>query len=249
MVQPLESQEALRILLIDDELSFCRAVEDILRHDSVELQTLQDPSQAISHAHAFHPHLILLDVYFSNITGLSILAQLKSTDDLKSIPVIMLTSSSQKEHIESSQSLGAVDYLVKPFRVPYFYKKLNQYLPFPIALESHASPVSSSLYLLEPEPSLRQFLMTLLEHQGYLVKSISQREIPRILVPPHPIVLFNPHREQGEAHAAYCKAHQITQIHYSFDLATLPIPETTLKAFLNAVKQAYQHHRPPPCQK
>lgn len=249
MVQPLENQEALRILLIDDELSFCQAVEDILRNESVELHTLQDPSQAISRARAFQPQLILLDVYFSNTTGLSILDQLKNTDDLNTIPVIMLTSSSQKEHIESSRALGAVDYLVKPFRVPYFYQKLNQYLPRPIALENRSSPVLPSLYLLEPDLSLRQFLLTLLGHQGYRIKSISQLETTRTLKTSLPIVLFNPHRAQGQDHASYCTAHQIEQIHYAFDLTRLPVPEATLTAFLNTVKQIYHRHSPPPCQK
>lgn len=249
MVQPVENSKALRILLIDDELSFCEAVEDILRLESVDLYTLQDPSQAVSHAQTFKPHLILLDVYFGSITGLSVLKQLKNTDDLKAIPVIMLTSSSQKEHIESSQALGAVDYLVKPFRVPYFYQKLNQYLPHPLTLESLPPSAVTPLYLIEPDPSLRQFLMTLLTHEGYRVRSTDQFDSARALKTPPTAALFNPHQTHGKAYAEYCTTHDITQIHYTFDLTVLPIPDNTLKVFLNEVKQSYQPNTQSPCQK
>lgn len=240
MVQSSENTETFRILLIDDEPTFCQAVEDILRTSPVALQTLHDPLKTIAYAERILPHLILLDVYFLNTTGLEVLAQLKQHPKLQHIPVIMLTSSSQKEHIESSQALGAVDYLVKPFRIAYFQGKLNKHLPNPVFFSDHPPSESPHLNLFEPEHSLRQFLKTLLTNQGYRVH-LSESIEAACTMPLHPpIALFNPAQDPEQHYLQYCQNHHIPWVHYTLDLADFPVPDTMLQGFLTAVKQALQ---------
>ena len=60
------------------------------------------------------PQLILLDLNLPGINGFELLEQVKSTDRLKEIPVVVLTSSSDSKDIQKAFSAGANSYMVKP---------------------------------------------------------------------------------------------------------------------------------------
>lgn len=62
---------------------------------------------------AEEPNIILLDILLPGISGYEVLEQLKADPTLKDIPVLVLSNYGQKEEIEKSISLGAVDHLVK----------------------------------------------------------------------------------------------------------------------------------------
>ena len=57
--------------------------------------------------------MILLDIILPKQDGLSVLEDLKSDDDVKTIPVIMTSNLGEDDKIKQALSLGAVDYLVK----------------------------------------------------------------------------------------------------------------------------------------
>ncbi|MFI5235179.1 MAG: response regulator [Gemmatimonadales bacterium] len=60
------------------------------------------------------PHLLLLDLKLPRRSGHEVLGWLRKREDLKRIPVIMLTSSREREDIDQAYDLGANSYLVKP---------------------------------------------------------------------------------------------------------------------------------------
>lgn len=61
-----------------------------------------------------HPKLILLDLKMPKVTGMQVLEKIKSDPDLKSIPVIILTSSKEDPDVKKCYALGANSYVVKP---------------------------------------------------------------------------------------------------------------------------------------
>jgi CheY-like chemotaxis protein len=72
------------------------------------------------HVGAPRPRLILLDLNLEGIHGLEVLAELKSDDDLKSIPVVVLSSSRHPADVARSYALHANAYMVKPVELDEF---------------------------------------------------------------------------------------------------------------------------------
>ena len=71
------------------------------------------------------PGLILLDIHLPKVNGLKVLEALKKDPALKSIPVIMLTTSSRDEEIARSYAGGANSYVTKPVDFEEFAKKIK----------------------------------------------------------------------------------------------------------------------------
>ena len=74
------------------------------------------------------PDLILLDINMPKLSGLDVLARLRSQPLFKSVPVLILTSSSRSEDRERASELGADDYLLKPsdpLKLPELAKSLH----------------------------------------------------------------------------------------------------------------------------
>jgi two-component system response regulator len=71
------------------------------------------------------PCLILLDVKLPKMTGFEILEKLKTDSELKIIPIILLTTTGNKEDIERGARLGANDYIVKPVEFDNFMHKVK----------------------------------------------------------------------------------------------------------------------------
>jgi CheY-like chemotaxis protein len=69
---------------------------------------------------ARNPILLLLDIKMPKVNGLEVLGNLKSDPSLKSIPVVMLTSSAEEPDLAESYRLGANAYVVKPVKFQDF---------------------------------------------------------------------------------------------------------------------------------
>jgi CheY-like chemotaxis protein len=72
------------------------------------------------------PKLILLDLKMPKVSGLQVLEQVKSDPRVKSIPVVMLTSSNEGPDIEACFALGANSYIVKPVDSDNFFKAIKE---------------------------------------------------------------------------------------------------------------------------
>lgn len=71
------------------------------------------------------PALVLLDIKLPKIDGIEVLAHIKNDPEMKSIPVVMLTSSREEPDLSRSYSLGANGYVVKPVRFQDFVKAVQ----------------------------------------------------------------------------------------------------------------------------
>ncbi len=72
------------------------------------------------------PKLILLDLKMPKVSGLQVLEKIKSDPILKSIPVVMLTSSNEGPDIENCFALGANSYIVKPVDSDNFFNAVKE---------------------------------------------------------------------------------------------------------------------------
>lgn len=103
-----------KILIVDDSLLQGIALKNILCQD-YEVDVCQSGEEAIEKAAATLPSLILLDIIMRGIDGFETLTRLKKQPETQNIPVILISGLSDVGNEEKGLSLGAVDYIVKPF--------------------------------------------------------------------------------------------------------------------------------------
>lgn len=102
-----------KILVIEDEAVLQKAMSDMLSEYEYESIQAIDGEQGLALAEAEKPDLILLDLVLPKKHGLEVLEALKSQENTKNIPVIVLTNLEEKEDISRAMELGAKSYMVK----------------------------------------------------------------------------------------------------------------------------------------
>ena len=126
--------EKLSILAVDDEPFNLDLIEAaFLEYDDVIITFATSGEEALAHLNSsLHFNVVLLDIRMPGMNGLEVLQEMKENEDLKDIPVVMVTAEPRKA--EEAFALGATDYIEKPFDLPTFlnrtrsYAKLNQTL-------------------------------------------------------------------------------------------------------------------------
>ncbi len=108
--------ERKRILVIDDEPDLCEILSINLMTVGYAIDTAYSAEEALKKDISKFD-LILLDVMMGNLSGYDLLAILKQNEKTKQIPVLFLTAKDTEENLLHGFSLGADDYISKPFSV------------------------------------------------------------------------------------------------------------------------------------
>jgi two-component system alkaline phosphatase synthesis response regulator PhoP len=108
-----------KILLIDDDPDFVEATKVVLESRPYEIITALGGEEGLKKAREEKPDLVLLDVIMPDIDGFQVCQQLKKDPQLSQIPVIMITSFSEKYRetsigVSQGLSLEAEDFVDKP---------------------------------------------------------------------------------------------------------------------------------------
>jgi CheY-like chemotaxis protein len=121
--------EPIEILMIDDSLGDVRLTQEALKEARVgnRLSVVHDGEQAMAflrredgYADAPRPDLVLLDLNMPRMDGREVLAQIKGDPDLRSIPVVVLTTSEAEADIVKAYDLHANAYITKPVDLEAF---------------------------------------------------------------------------------------------------------------------------------
>jgi two-component system alkaline phosphatase synthesis response regulator PhoP len=148
---------AVKILLIDDEPSIHKVVTAYLKAEGFEfLSSLDGPGGLIA-ARSFKPDVIILDVMLPGMDGIELLANLRRESN---VYVIMLTAKSQETDKIIGLSVGADDYLTKPFSPRELIARIKAALR---RLQSTNNPTEDASALIFPhvriDPSERRVWM------------------------------------------------------------------------------------------
>jgi CheY-like chemotaxis protein len=129
--------EIKRILLAEDnpndvELTLAALAEN---HLANEVVVVRDGAEALDYLHRRgvfklrtegHPAVVLLDLKLPKVDGLEVLEQVKTDPALKTVPVVMLTSSREEQDLVRSYNLGANAYVVKPMEFDEFVNAIKE---------------------------------------------------------------------------------------------------------------------------
>ena len=138
--------EQVDILLVDDSQSDVKLTLHALESERLQhrLKVLRDGEEALKFLLSCAgpvPRLILLDLKLPKVDGHEVLKALKSDPAMKSVPVVILTSSGQESDIRRSYGLGANSYIQKPVDFDAFCGAIQQVRDY--WLELNRSPGSN----------------------------------------------------------------------------------------------------------
>jgi len=132
------------VLIVDDDFMVAeihrRFVEQVDGFRAVGVA--RTGAEALTAARELKPDLLLLDVHLPDMTGLTVLQQLRTGGDR--VGVIMITAARELDTVSAALDGGAADYLIKPFEFPQLQAKLEAFAARAQALES-ARGVDQSL--------------------------------------------------------------------------------------------------------
>ena len=119
----------IKVLSVDDSRTIRLIVtRALMPYDCVVIEAANG-EEGLAAAAREKPDLILLDITMPVMDGVTMLAKLKEDDELKQMPVIMLTAESGRENVLHISKLGVQDYLVKPFRAEQLIEKAARAVP------------------------------------------------------------------------------------------------------------------------
>jgi DNA-binding response OmpR family regulator len=126
MAEPFDGKT---ILVVDDDTDILAAIEVTFRELGANVLTATDGNQAVDVAQGETPDVMVLDAMLPQRSGFLVLEKLKAKKPRSSKPrVVMITANPGKRHQQWAESLGADDYINKPFRMDRLVESVKKYL-------------------------------------------------------------------------------------------------------------------------
>lgn len=116
-----------RVLVVDDQITNILVLNEILR-PHVELFMARNGEEALAQSLLIQPDLILLDVIMPGIDGYEVCRRLKANPITSEIPVLFVTGRDSEEDENLGFSVGALDFIIKPFRAASVLAKVRIHL-------------------------------------------------------------------------------------------------------------------------
>lgn len=140
--------EELRILIVDDDEADQVLAQAALRAAGIDVpvEFASDGIEGLEKLRSGHPlpSLVIMDLNMPRMDGRAFLQEIKSDPELRSIPAIVLTTSSSEHDIRSCYAHLANSYLVKPVGMPAFIEMISQALDYWLRINVMPSPIKSS---------------------------------------------------------------------------------------------------------
>ncbi|HET6680911.1 MAG TPA: response regulator [Gemmatimonadaceae bacterium] len=170
-----------RVLVVDDEPDIVALITFHLVKAGYRVSTASTGPDAIAQARHERPALIVLDLMLPGLSGYEVLEQLRADDSTREVAVLMLTARKEEEDRIRGLSLGADDYLTKPFstqelvlRVGAILRRMGQLTPEsddivqvgPIRIDRGAHRVFVDGGEVELTPTEYRLLLMLAERKG-----------------------------------------------------------------------------------
>ena len=120
--------ERKKILLVDDSSTVLLMEKMILSKSPYELVTASDGQDGYDKALSEKPDLILLDVVMPRMDGFEVCRRLRERNEMRGVPVIMVTTRGELTSVETGYQSGCTDYITKPINGLELLSKVKSYL-------------------------------------------------------------------------------------------------------------------------
>ena len=102
-----------KILLIEDEEVLISLLEKKITREGYEFFIARDGIEGLEKIKEIKPDLILLDIIMPKMGGFEVMEEMQKDEELKKIPIVVISNSGQPVEIDRIQKLGARDWLIK----------------------------------------------------------------------------------------------------------------------------------------
>jgi two-component system phosphate regulon response regulator PhoB len=114
-----------RILIIEDERALTEVLTYNLERDGYDVTAAHDGQEGLRKAQMQLPDLILLDLMLPTLDGLEVCRQLRAGERTRAIPILMLTAKAEETDQVVGFTMGADDYVTKPFHMKVLLQRLK----------------------------------------------------------------------------------------------------------------------------
>ena len=117
----------LKFLVVDDFSTMRRIIRNLLKElGFVNVEEAEDGAVGLRKLQDGNFDFVVSDWNMPNMDGLTMLKNIRADDNLKKLPVLMVTAEAKKENIVAAAQAGASGYIVKPFTSATLDEKLNK---------------------------------------------------------------------------------------------------------------------------
>ncbi len=141
--------KGIEILVVDDTVANLEVMDEVLSSAQYAVAAVTSGKRALQQLQEQQPALILLDIQMPGMDGFETCQQIKANPDTANIPIVFITALSDAESIAKGFSLGAVDYITKPFRETELLARVRTQVSLYLLTEKLEDEVASRTTELE----------------------------------------------------------------------------------------------------
>jgi chemosensory pili system protein ChpA (sensor histidine kinase/response regulator) len=124
----VSAEDAATVMVVDDSITVRQVTQRLLNRNGIDVLTAKDGVEALALLKQRRPDLMLLDIEMPRMDGFELAATIRKDEDLKDLPIIMITSRSGKKHSDHATRIGVDRYLGKPYHEGELLENINSLL-------------------------------------------------------------------------------------------------------------------------
>ncbi len=182
MAQPAPNQTQL-VLVVEDDPRAVKLLSTYLFEEGYTIEVASDGEEGLKKARALHPAVVALDILLPKVDGWEFLTRIKADPETRGIPIIIL---SVVEERGKGFTLGAVDYLTKPFQREELIAALRR-----ISISTRLRDPAAKVLAIDDDPMALELIRAIGEAEGYRVLSatggeegvaLAKAELPALII-------------------------------------------------------------------
>ena len=126
------------VLVVDDSITVRRVTQRLLKREGYRVTLANDGMQALERLQDELPSVILSDIEMPRMDGFDLARNIRGSDRLRALPIIMITSRIAEKHREHARELGVDHYLGKPYAEEELLGLISHYCALPAAVDATA---------------------------------------------------------------------------------------------------------------
>lgn len=181
----MKTKEKLSVLIVDDSDITKHSLKHFFEEYNFEVITCNDGLEGIQRAIEYKPRLIFLDLMMPNLNGIKMLQVIKVMNDLKHIPVVVISGNTNKQNVMAAIESGAEKVLSKPLKKEVLIKCVNEVLGEEVLKKIDKDSIISEEENIELRQQLvKFFLRSFPEKRKAIVESLESqnRELLKVVV-------------------------------------------------------------------